>query len=82
MTIIVPEPAAFVLHKFIISGRRIEAGKKKKDLETAFKIGGLLASNAKYKKRMTEIYYSFPKGWQATLNKIFRKYSLDWIESK
>lgn len=78
--ITVPEPAAFALHKLIISTKRLKAEKKNKDLETAFRIGNLLASDTGYRKRMTEIYYSFPGGWQRTLKKIFNKYSLDWID--
>ncbi len=68
----VPEPTAYVLHKFIVSGRRKESFKKEKDIETARQIGEYLLEREDQKKKMREIYLGMPEKWKKDLMKIVK----------
>lgn len=68
----VPEPAAYVLHKFIVSGRRNKTFKREKDIETARQIGEYLLEHENQRKKMREIYLSMPEKWKKDLMKIVR----------
>jgi hypothetical protein len=63
----VPEPAAYVLHKFIIHERRLNKEKQKRDLLSAKKIGGVILQNKKQRKKISEIFYSLPAKWQKAI---------------
>lgn len=73
----IPEPSAYVLHKFILSSKRKEQTKKKKDLLVAKEIGEFLLQIEKERKILRQIYVDFPKGWQKTLNNILRESYVD-----
>jgi len=60
----VPEPAAYALHKFIIARRRVKREKAQKDLLAAKEIAEFLIQNDDQKKKLRNIYLSFPKKWQ------------------
>ena len=66
----IPEPSAYVLHKFILSSKRKDQTKKKKDILVAMEIGEFLLQSETERKKLLLIYRDFPKGWQKTLNKI------------
>jgi hypothetical protein len=71
----VPEPSAYVLHKFIVSGRRKESFKKEKDIETARQIGEYLLDREDQKKKMRKIYLGMPEKWKKDLMKIVKRTS-------
>jgi hypothetical protein len=58
VNVIVPEPAAYVLHKFIIQERRLNKEKQKRDLLSAKEIGEFLLQNKTQQKKITEIFNS------------------------
>jgi len=64
VNVIVPEPAAYVLHKFIIQERRLNKEKQKRDLLSAKEIGEFLLQNKTQQKKITEIFNSLPAKWQ------------------
>ena len=68
----VPEPAAYVLHKFIVSGRRNKTFKREKDIETARQIGEYLLEHENQRKKMREIYLGMPAKWKKDLMKIVK----------
>ena len=75
MTITLPEPAAYVLHKFIIQERRLNKEKQKRDLSAAKKIGEFLLQNKTQQKKLMDIFHSAPKKWQAKIIKNLKVYS-------
>jgi hypothetical protein len=72
-----PEPAAYVLHKFIIGRRRLIKDKGEKDLNSAKEIGEFLLGDPEQRKKLIEIFKSLPQKWQ---NKI--KTSMESISPK
>jgi hypothetical protein len=73
--VVVPEPAAYVLHKFIIQERRLDKEKQKRDLQSAKEIGEFLLQNQTQQKKLTDIFNSLPVKWQKLLLKILKDYS-------
>lgn len=63
----VPEPAAYVLHKFIIQERRSNEEKQKKDLLSAREIGEFLLKNKTQGKKIKDIFSYLPVKWQKTI---------------
>ena len=68
----VPEPTAYVLHKFIISNRRKKSSKKEKDIETACQLGEYLLEQKNQRDKMHEIYMSMPEKWKRDLLRIVK----------
>lgn len=62
--ILIPNPASFCLHKFIIASRRKSSDKTEKDLEQA-----IYAFAISDKKKIRQIYLDFPKPWKAKIIK-------------
>jgi hypothetical protein len=60
----VPEPAAYVLHKFIIARRRVQKEKEKRDLIAAKELGEFILGIALQRSRLREIYSSLPRKWR------------------
>jgi hypothetical protein len=60
----VPEPAAFVLHKFILTKKRANMKKYEKDLQAAVELGEFLTRKSHEQKRMKDIFITLPAGWQ------------------
>jgi hypothetical protein len=75
LTVWVPEPAAFVLHKILISPKRKDPGKKEKDLMTAQSIGELCLDYDHHRHRLNEIFTALPKKWQRTILVILKPLS-------
>lgn len=63
----IPEPTAYVLHKFLISYKRSKIDKKKRDLQVAKNIGEFLLKDKDQKKKLKRIFTSLPKKWQARI---------------
>ena len=72
----IPEPAAYVLHKFIIFKRRTKKAKKERDLQAATNIGEFLLQDNKGRKRLFEIFSSLPKKWQSRIKNNLKEHSL------
>ncbi len=72
ISINVPEPTAYVLHKFIVSDRRKNSFKRDKDIETARQIGEYLLEQKKQRKKMQEIFEHMPDKWKRDLMRIVK----------
>lgn len=68
----IPEPAVYVLHKFLISYKRSKIDKKKRDLQAAKNIGEFLLKDKDQKKKLKRIFTSLPKKWQARIINIVK----------
>jgi hypothetical protein len=64
LTINIPEPEAFAIHKLIISQRRLNAEKKMKDIEAAEGMFTFFKGKPKHIKRLHQIIGDMPRGWQ------------------
>jgi hypothetical protein len=73
LSICIPEPAAFTLHKYIISDRRKNLAKSKKDLETAKEMTDFLLTIDKQKKKFKSIFKDISAGWRKTLLAILKE---------
>ncbi len=67
MPVKAPEPAAYVLHKFIVSQERKDFGKREKDLRIAGDIGEFLIHRTDQRKRFYDTFNELPSKWQKTL---------------
>jgi len=70
-----PEPAAYVLHKFIVFERRAKKEKMKRDLKAAKDIGEFLLKDAKQRAQLKTIFAELPKKWQKTIINNLKKHS-------
>lgn len=61
LKITLPEPAAYVLHKFIIGRRRLKKEKGEKDLNSAKEIGEFLLDDPEQRKKLRDIFDSLPR---------------------
>lgn len=73
----VPEPAVYVLHKFMVSERRSSKDKKEKDLAAAVEIGEYLLNIEQQRVRLKTIYNSLPEKWKSKIKKNIEKNSPD-----
>jgi len=80
LKIIVPEPAAFVINKFIASQRRKDKGKKEKDLITAKEFGEYILDDPKQKVLLKEIFGSLKPRLQRSLLKEIENISSEIYE--
>ena len=69
----VPEPSAYVLHKFLLSVKRQKPDKREKDLQTAVELGAFLLGQEKQRTRMREIFQSLPKSWKTVILSVIEK---------
>jgi hypothetical protein len=69
LTLNIPEPEAFALHKLIVSQRRGNPEKRDKDIETARGLFRFFKSKDHHIKRLHQIVTGMPKGWQKAINK-------------
>ncbi|MDP8215431.1 MAG: GSU2403 family nucleotidyltransferase fold protein [Candidatus Euphemobacter frigidus] len=67
LKVTLPEPAAYVLHKFIIDRRRLKKDKSEKDLNTAKEIGEFLLDNPEQRIKLKKIFNALPKKWQGKI---------------
>jgi len=77
MTLNVPEPAAFVLHKFIISARRPNPAKREKDVDTAKDIGHFILKHELQRIQLLKVYDGLPNKWKLSLLAVLKKSSLE-----
>lgn len=80
LTITVPEPAVFALHKLIVSSRRTKKEKKEKDLAAATGILEFLFRDPKEKIRVREVLAKIPPKWRKTLLSVSAKHFPDLNE--
>lgn len=64
ITLNIPEPEAFALHKLIISQRRGDPEKKAKDIATAKGMFLFFRGKPHHIKKLHSLLESFPKGWR------------------
>ena len=64
----VPDPAAFCLHKLLISHRRRQAASREKDLEQA-----LLVAPIMDRRTARRIHAELPKTWQRTIGQTLER---------
>jgi hypothetical protein len=69
MIIKVPEPAAYVLHKFIVFELRNQEAKQERDLYSAKAITEFLIGNDNQNQKLVNIFYSLPLKWQKKILK-------------
>ncbi|MFC1771099.1 GSU2403 family nucleotidyltransferase fold protein [Candidatus Margulisiibacteriota bacterium] len=71
MSILVPEPTAFTLHKYLLSSlRQKEDNKAAKDLETANEMAIFLVKIKSQVIKLKELFQYLPKTWQKKLIRI------------
>ena len=68
--ICVPEPAVFALMKFLISTKRKDTAKIKKDISTAIQLTDYLLQIPDQQRLFLRVYNIMPKGWQKSLKQI------------
>ena len=68
----VPEPAAYVLHKFIVSQERTDPDKREKDLSIARGISEFLIHDPEQRQRLQDIFNELPQKWQKTLLNVLK----------
>lgn len=76
LNVLVPQPAAFVINKFIISQRRKDASKKEKDLLAAKELGDYILKNEDQKQLLIAIFNNLNKKLQKKLLEIIKNQSL------
>jgi hypothetical protein len=69
LTIKLPEPEAFALHKLIVCQRRINKEKAEKDRLTAQGMFQFIQTDPKRVERLLQILSEQSKGWQKTIKK-------------
>jgi hypothetical protein len=75
VSIWLPEPEAYILHKVLISSKRKDPAKKEKDLMAAKSIGGLCLEYETRRERLKTIYVHLPKKWQRTVSSVLKQIS-------
>lgn len=75
ITVTVPEPAAFALHKYILSTIRPHTSTKgPKDLQTAQELSRFLLMRIDQQEKLRDVYRPLPKSWRNKLNVILREH--------
>lgn len=77
ITVRLPEPEAYILHKLLISRKRRDAAKQEKDLMAAKSIGELCLEYQPRRKRLKTIYAGLPGKWQRDISGILESLSPD-----
>jgi hypothetical protein len=75
LTLWLPEPEAYTLHKILISLKRKDPAKKEKDLMAAISIGELCLDDETRRQRLKTIYAQLPKKWQRTIAGVLKQLS-------
>ncbi|MBC8415419.1 MAG: hypothetical protein H8E11_03215 [Candidatus Cloacimonetes bacterium] len=73
----VPEPTVFVLFKFLLTIKRKDSDKIRKDLKTAVELTDFLMTKPNQVEKFRDIYSKMPKPWQKKLNQIISNHSPD-----
>lgn len=77
VSIWLPEPSAYVLHKLLINKKRKNLAKQAKDLGAAISIGELCLEFNEHKERLKSIFDYMPKKWQKTVSENVKEDSLE-----
>ena len=75
VTIWLPKPEAYTLHKALISSKRKDPAKKEKDLMAVKSIGELCLDYESRRERLKSIYDHLPKRWQRTISSALKHLS-------
>jgi hypothetical protein len=75
VTIWLPEPEAYTLHKVLISSKRKDPAKKEKDLMAVKSIGELCLEYETRRERIITIYAHLPKKWQRIISGVLKQLS-------
>ena len=75
LSVWLPEPEAYTLHKVLISSKRKDPAKKEKDLMSAISIGELCLEYKTRRERLKTIYVQLPGKWQRTISDVFKQLS-------
>ncbi len=75
ITLWLPQPEAYALHKILISPKRKDPAKKQKDLMAAKSIGELCLAYETRRQRLMAIYADLPKKWQRTISGVLEQLS-------
>ncbi len=81
LSLCVPEPAAFALHKLIVSARRTNQLKRGKDLNSAVALLDYILSHPKEREKMRPILKDLPKRWLKTIDDLTGRYYPKWAEA-
>jgi len=73
----VPEPEAFALHKLIVSQRRGNPDKKAKDTETVMGMFQFFKGKEQHIRRLHQIIEEMPKGWHKKINEALKATGLE-----
>jgi hypothetical protein len=76
-TVKVPEPAAYVLHKFLIHSRRSET-KRIKDMETITRLSDYMIKRESEQERFKVLLAEMPKGWRKTVLEVTKDHA-PWL---
>lgn len=76
-TVRVPEPAAYVLHKFLINPSRSEK-KRFKDMETITKLSDYMVKRPAERERFRILFAEMPKGWKKVVLEITKE-NAPWL---
>lgn len=74
ITVCVPEPLVFALHKLIVSSRRTKKDKREKDLATAIGVLEFLFKDPEEKERAKAILTKLPPKWRKTILTVAAKH--------
>jgi hypothetical protein len=77
----VPEPAAFVIQKFICSADRMKKDKKDNDLRVANELGLFLLMDPEQKAKLNGIYHSLLPQWRKRFTRIISAETPKFFES-
>ncbi len=75
ITVRLPEPEAYILHKILISLKRKDAAKMEKDLMAAKSIGELCLEYEVRRKRLKTTYAGLPRKWRRTVSGVLESLS-------
>lgn len=74
-SVTIPEPSAFVIHKFHLSTKRFDDAKKIKDIETAVELGEFIISITEHKVKMRTILEGLPAKWVKDIKSVIENNS-------
>jgi len=80
ISIRVPEPAVFTLLKFLLTIKRKNDDKIKKDLKTAIELANFLLTKPEQIEKLKIIYEDMPKSWQNKIDPIIEVNCSDLFE--
>ena len=75
ITLWLPEPGAYILHKILVSQKRKTISKKEKDMVAARDIGELCLRYNHHKEDLKSIFIDMPQKWQKQVIKTLRNLS-------